>query len=207
MSTATTNDAVCSLYAKVLMETALAKGGQALVEEIGSELLELAEGQGRDAKVVEFFRSRIVPAASREAVLRKAMSGRCNDLVLNLMLTLNFNGRLGRFRDVAAAFDSLVQARFGRVEVDVFTASPLNDGDKATLTERISRALGRPAVLHVYVEAGMIGGVKLRIGDQLIDASYQTRLTRLRQQLAENGLPALRAKFDRLVDGVDPRNN
>lgn len=207
MSTATTNDAVCSLYAKVLMETALAKGGQALVEEIGSELLELAEGQGRDAKVVEFFRSRIVPAASREAVLRKAMSGRCNDLVLNLMLTLNSNGRLGRFRDVAAAFDSLVQARFGRVEVDVFTASPLNDEDKATLTERISRALGRPAVLHAYVEAGMIGGVKLRIGDQLIDASYQTRLTRLRQQLAENGLPALRAKFDRLVDGVDPRNN
>lgn len=207
MSTATTNDAVCSLYAKVLMEAALARGGQALVEEIGSELLELAEGQGRDPKVTEFFRSRIVPAASREAVLRKALSGRCNDLVLNLMLTLNSNGRLGRFRDLAAAFDSLVQARFGRVEVDVFTASPLNDGDKAALAQRISQALGRPAVLHAYVEAGMIGGVKLRIGDQLIDASYQTRLTRLRQQLAENGLPALRAKFDRLVDGVDPRNN
>ncbi|MCG3124928.1 MAG: ATP synthase subunit delta [Phycisphaerales bacterium] len=46
----------------------------------------------------------------------------------------------------------------------------------------------------------MIGGVKLRIGDQLIDGSLATRLRKLKDQLATSGTAALRARFDQMFD-------
>jgi hypothetical protein len=50
-------------------------------------------------------------------------------------------------------------------------------------------------VLHAYVDHPMIGGIKLRIGDQLVDASLATRLRALQDQLSSQGLASLRARI------------
>ena len=52
----------------------------------------------------------------------------------------------------------------------------------------------------------MIGGVRLQIGDQLIDASVSTALRKLRDQLATRGLPAVRAAAERIIR-ADPSQN
>ena len=54
------------------------------------------------------------------------------------------------------------------------------------MRDRIRDAIGREPVIYPYVDTTMIGGVKLRIGDQLIDGSVATRLRRLAHGLTES---------------------
>jgi len=93
-----------------------------------------------------------------------------------------------------------VQEAFGRVEVDVYTASPISPEDLGAIRDRLQQVLGKEPIVHPYTDRSMIGGLKLQIGDQLIDASIATSLRKLRDRLNEDGLAAIRAKADRLID-------
>jgi hypothetical protein len=55
-------------------------------------------------------------------------------------------------------------------------------------------------VIHAYTDPAMIGGLKLQIGDRLIDGSIATRLRQFRDQLATNGSAEIRARIERLID-------
>ena len=65
-------------------------------------------------------------------------------------------------------------------EVDVYTASPISSGELDVIRDRLKRALGKEPIVHPYTDGAMIGGLKLQIGDQLIDASIATSLRKLR---------------------------
>ena len=54
--------------------------------------------------------------------------------------------------------------------------------------------------MHPYTDPTMLGGVRLQIGDRLIDASLQTRLRKMRDQLADQGGSSLRAAAERTFD-------
>jgi F-type H+-transporting ATPase subunit delta len=66
---------------------------------------------------------------------------------------------------------------------------------------RVKSAFGKEAVLHSYADAGMIGGIKLRVGDQLIDGSVATRLRRMRAAMLDAARVDLAAKPERFIDG------
>ena len=192
-------DALAFRYAKSLFELAEADGGRDRIEGVLAELesvLELARG---DARFSEFFASRVLPAKSRAASIRAIFEARTDDLVLRFLLVLNDKGRLGHLAPIVGAFDHLAQERFGRIEVDVFTAAPLSGEDLASIKARLKGALGRDIVLHPYTDGSMIGGVKLRIGDQLIDGSVSTQLRRLKHRLAVDGLAEVRARASRIL--------
>jgi F-type H+-transporting ATPase subunit delta len=194
-------DAVARTYARSLYELADAAGGRARVEEVMGELeeiLDLARGNGAFG---EFLASRSVSSEARGASLDRIFRGRVTDLTLRFLLILNEKGRIGSLPAIAAAFDSLVQERFGRIEVDVVTAAPIDAAASLSLRERLARALRKEVVLHAYTEPAMIGGVKFRIGDQLIDASVATRLRRMRDKIDAAGGAALRDRIDDIIRG------
>ena len=59
--------------------------------------------------------------------------------------------------------------------------------------------LQKEPVIHAYTEQAMIGGVKMQISDQLIDASVASGLRRMRDQLNTRGLAEIRARADKLI--------
>ncbi|HJN71293.1 MAG TPA: F0F1 ATP synthase subunit delta, partial [Phycisphaerales bacterium] len=65
---------------------------------------------------------------------------------------------------------------------------------------KIETVLGKEPVLHPYVDEHLLGGIKLRIGDQLIDGSLQTRLRKLGEELKNNGGAAVRERFETFMD-------
>lgn len=194
-------DALANIYAKSLFELAEAKGGRAAVEESLAELEEILELARSNPKFAEFLSSRALPGSARTASLDRIFKGRVSDLTLRFLQVLNAKGRLSYLPPIAGAYDSIVQARFGRVEVDVFTVEPLSGDQTARMREQLARTLGKDVILHPYVDGNMIGGVKFRIGDQLVDASIATRLRAMRDQLHTNGMAKLRGKIDRMLDG------
>ncbi len=82
----------------------------------------------------------------------------------------------------------------------MFTPDPLAPEQLETLKQRIGAMLRKEPVMYTYTEPAMIGGVKLRIGDQLIDGSVAARLKHLRRQLLSAGSSAIRERLDRIIE-------
>lgn len=192
-------DALANVYAKSLYQEAFAAGGREKVETIQGQLEDLLELTRQDKTLNEFMASRVIPAANRGDALNKALTGRVDDLLRRFLLVLNDKDRLSHLIPIAAAYDQVVQEQFGRVEVDVITAAPIDQSQLGSVRERLGRALGKEVVVHSYTEPAMLGGVKFRIGDQLIDASVQTSLRKVRDQLSNQGTSAVRGKIDRII--------
>lgn len=194
-------NALAQIYAQSLYELADAAGGRSTVEECLSELEDILELSRENPKFSEFLSSRTLAVSDREASIGRIFKGRISDLTLRFMLTLNKKGRLTILPAITAAFDRIVQTKFGRVEIDVFTAQPLDAGPLTDLQGKLSRKMGKDVILHPYTEPSMIGGVKFRIGDELIDASIRTRLRAMKDQINKKGGAALRARIERTLEG------
>lgn len=187
-------DALAKTYARALFDTVDAKGGRGAIESAIGQLEDILELARQDARFSEFLASRVVPQRQRGEALRRMLAGRADELVVNFLLVINAKGRLSHLPAIVAAFDSLAQARFGRVEIDIFTAEPLSSDALNGVRSKLSSTLGKDVVLHPYTDGAMIGGVKFRIGDQLVDASVATQLRNLRDQLDGRGASELRAR-------------
>ncbi len=193
-------DAVAKVYAASLYDLADKAGGREQVESTLGQLEDVLELARQDARFSEFLASRVLSASSRERSLKKILEGRADDLVTRFLLVLNDKGRLGHLPAIVAAMDALVQERMGRVEVDVYTPGAIDTEQLTTIKERLGAKLGKDVIVHPYTDPSMIGGIRLRIGDQLIDASVATRLRRMRDQFAGQGLAQLKARTSRMIE-------
>ncbi len=193
-------DALAHTYARAFIELAEAQGGRTLIEDCLAELEAILEIARQDAAFSEFLASRVVPTSKRAESIHRIFSGRINDLTLRFLQVLNDKDRLAHLPAIVGAVDSIAQEKFGRVEVDVFTAAPIDAGELKTIREKLAATLNKEVVVHPYVDSAMLGGVRLRIGDQLIDGSLSTRLRKLRDKLAQDGAAAVRAKSGRILE-------
>lgn len=193
-------DALANIYARSLLELAEADGGRDRIESVSGQLEDILDMARSNRQFGEFLASQVLSAAERKKSLQSIFTGRCDDLVLRFLLVLNEKDRLGHLPAIVAAYDALVQERFGRIEVDVFTAAPLEVAEIDKVKDRLSSILNKDVVVHPYTDENMLGGVKFRIGDQLIDASLASRLRRMRDRLQSTGGAELRARAQSILD-------
>lgn len=101
----------------------------------------------------------------------------------NFLKVLLANDRLPLLVEIAAQFEQLRRAAEQRVPVRVSTAIELDDQQRQRLAERLSRRLGAEVEMQTEVDESLLGGLIVRAGDQVIDASIRGRLERLGRQL------------------------
>jgi F-type H+-transporting ATPase subunit delta len=200
--TATQTDRVAQVYARSLFELAEQAGGREKILEIGDELEQICELARADRGFGEFMRSPIIERHARSTAIGRLFANRITDLTLRFLLVLNDKGRLSHLEPIAAAYDQAVQEHFGRVEVDVYTPAALEPADLERVRARVQEALRLEPVLYSYTDPSLLGGIKLRIGDRLIDASVATRLRRLRDQLQRSGGAAMQERLGRILGGA-----
>jgi F-type H+-transporting ATPase subunit delta len=193
-------DAAARVYARSLFDLAAGKGGQGVIEETLGELEDILDLARGDQKFGEFLSSPSISAADRAKALDKIFKGRVSQLTLNFLHILNDKGRIAYLPSIASAFDQQTQEKFGRIEVDVITAEPIPAEQVRSLRDRLTSVMGKEVILHPYTEAGMIGGVKFRIGDQLVDASIATRLRKMKDQLDTDGAAELRSRISGIIE-------
>lgn len=186
---------VATVYANALFELAKSAGGDAGASAMGEEVSALCEIVRADARMRRFIESPVIGAEKRGKAIERMLKGRVSDRLLTFLLVLNRKGRLGALLAVGDAYDAALQQAFGKAEVDVYTvdgAAPSPESQQA-MRERIRAATGKDPVFHFYADPHMVGGVKFRIGDQLVDGSVATRLRRMRSALIEKGGARVRA--------------
>lgn len=190
-------DAVAITYANALY-TVVSPKGQAAVEQTLSELEAVMELARSDRRFNEFLASRIIPAAQRAVSIEKMFMGKISETTVRFLQVLNNKGRLFTLPGVVESFDAIAQKSFGRVEVSVTTASPLSEGDQQMLASQLHAKLGQQPVLHCAVDEAILGGIRIQIGDQLIDASLSSRLGQIREAMTSRGAAKVRAAAERI---------
>ena len=194
-------DALAMIYARALMQLAESKGGKDAALATLGELEDLLEVARENPKFGEFLASRVVPEKRRAASLQKILTGQVSDLTMRFLLVVNRKGRMGHLPAIVAAFDLSVQEKFGRVEVDVYTAEPIDSEGSRRIQTGLANALKKEVVIHPYIDGAMIGGVKIRVGDQYIDASVATQLRKMRDRLQNEGQSQLKARIEKIIEG------
>lgn len=172
-------------YAMVLLE--LAEEQATPLDELAAEVAQLAKLTEREVDLTRLLSTRTVAIRERSQIIERLFSGRISDLLYRFIQTVNLKNRLDHLLGILRAFDQLVQQRRGIVEVAAYVATSMNEASVNRVAEAVGQVMGKQAVVHQYVDPTLIGGLKLRIADQLIDGSVATQLRLIRENMVTTG--------------------
>jgi F-type H+-transporting ATPase subunit delta len=171
---------VARRYAQAALELALAHNN---LEQWQADLAALAQ-VWEQTRIAARLDDPKLGRTRRLEEARTALQGHINPLALNLVLVLVERGRASLLPQIAAAFERLERERERRVTAYVTSALPLTDAQRARLREQLERRTGQTVELEENVDPTIIGGLIVRVGDELIDASVAGRLHRIEAQLS-----------------------
>jgi F-type H+-transporting ATPase subunit delta len=135
-------------------------------------------------EIVRLLASPAIPATAREALLDRILGESVSGVQRNMLALLVRRGRFELLPTVSAEFRRLYRRREGIVEAVVTSAAPLDASEVTALAERLAVTAGARVELSQRVDASLIGGLQVRLGDRLIDGSVRGRLERLRTRLS-----------------------
>lgn len=101
----------------------------------------------------------------------------------NFVRVLADNGRLDVLDEIRAQFEALKNEREGVIEAEIVSAFEMDKAQLADLVARLEKSTGRKVKARVSVDAGLIGGVKVVLGDKVIDGSARAQLGALEAAL------------------------
>jgi F-type H+-transporting ATPase subunit delta len=176
-------NAVARRYAQALFDLAQEKG---LMDQVDNELgmvVSIIETNPQFRAVVDDVL--IAPGVKRE-LISKLFLGKVSELVMNFMLVVIRKRRETAIPDMYRAYLDLANAARGIVEVEVRSAVPLPEATVKTLESKLVARLGKRVKFQTQVAPELLGGLVVRVGDELMDGSVKTRLQRMRERLVRS---------------------
>ncbi|MBW3571841.1 MAG: ATP synthase F1 subunit delta [Gemmatimonadetes bacterium] len=175
-------------YAETLMALAERQRPAAL-EEFGGALDELAGMLQTDPRTRQFLETpRVRPEQKKEA-LRQALAGRAPEMFVRFVMVLVDKRRQSLLPEVAQAYRALVDQRMGRARVDVTISHAPDDALQQEIQRGLEAQLGRTVIPTFRVAPDLLGGMVLRLGDEILDGSVRSRASALRRRLMETQMP------------------
>jgi F-type H+-transporting ATPase subunit delta len=201
-----------------LQPTTADVGAQRIARVYAEALLNAAEKQGRPDAVLEeleslvrdvfradpgfetFLSSGAIGRDQKAQVIQKVFGGRADEVFTNFLLVLNRHDRLDLLRPILAAARELRDQRAGRLRVHVRTAVPLDDGQGERLRQELRAAFHLEPLLETRVDPELLGGLVVRVGDWLYDASVRTQIETIKNQLIARGSHEIQSRRNRFSD-------
>lgn len=168
-------------YAQALMSVAQTHN---LTEQIGEDtrsLLELTK-QSEDLRLL--VGSPLIPADRKKAVLRQMIEGQVQPYMLNFLMLLADRGRIMLLPQVCEQYQALLRQMNQAVLAEVTAAVELNDEQKEAIRQKVMAATqARQVELDIRVDPDLLGGVVIKVGSQVFDASLRGQLRRIGMKL------------------------
>jgi F-type H+-transporting ATPase subunit delta len=172
---------VAQAYARALMEVGFARGE---AELYGDQLDALTEAVESEASFKVFLESPKIRRGDKKEALERALQGKVSDPVLNLVRILIDRNRQALIEDIAQAYREQIDEVAGRVNVTITSAVELSAEVTDALKAAIEKKLNKEVVSTELVDAGLLSGVTIQIGDLVVDGSLRTQLRKVRQEVS-----------------------
>ncbi len=184
-------ESIAAVYAKAFLGAISSKPeSESALRELGTFVVEVLD---KDPQITSVFGSSRIAPADIAAMLDRSLRGRISDDVLRLLHVMNRHGRLGCLRDVYAAARKQWNEKQGIVEVRVTTATPLDSQQADQIRASLANRLKTAVELQTNLDPAILGGIQIRVGDTVYDASVSQRLKTLREETLAAAVSKIRA--------------
>jgi F-type H+-transporting ATPase subunit delta len=171
---------IAQVYARSLFEVAQ---DQDKLDVVRDQIGEFADALGESRDLQTFFFSPYFSTEEKKKGLDTALDG-ADETVQNFLALLIENHRMPALFRIRRELDRMWQEVNQLLPVQVTSAVELDESVTARIGEEIGRQTGRKVELTTTVDPDVLGGIVLRVGNSILDASIRTRLERLRKQVA-----------------------
>jgi len=172
---------IAGRYATALFDLARDAGQ---LDAVAKDLDSLSAMLAQSADLVRLVRS---PVFSREeqarAIAAVAERAAFGDLVRRFLGVVANNRRLFVLADAIAAFKTLLSHHRGEAVAEVTSAVPLSDAQLQQIKSSLSSEAAGNVVIDAKVDPGLIGGLVVKLGSRMIDASVRTKLNNLKSAM------------------------
>ncbi|MBC8255943.1 MAG: ATP synthase F1 subunit delta [Candidatus Marinimicrobia bacterium] len=130
-----------------------------------------------------FLQSQRIPFENKSNILQVVLKDVLSEFGFELLFRLLNDGRIQILEEIIKRVQFLIDSKSGALKVKVSTTSPLNDNELNDLALGIEKQLEKKIEMEAVVDPDILGGVKFRIGNTIIDGSIATRLQKLGNSL------------------------
>lgn len=179
------SSAVVNRYANALVDVATSPAAGIDPKVAGEQLRAFQAAIQSSPDMNTLMASPAVSAVRKRAVIRRIGEALgLHRVVLNFLLVLSDHRRAGALKEMADAYDLLLDERLGFQRAEVRSAYELNEQQRQDLAAQLDRLAGGKVRMHFSVDPDLIGGATARIGSKVYDGSVRGQLASLRQRLA-----------------------
>ena len=171
---------IAQVYARSLFEVAKE---QDKLDELRGQLGEFADALNDNRDLQIFLFSPYFSTEEKKEGLHRAVTN-ADPIFMNFLEALLERHRMPAIFRIRAQFDELWEDEHQLLPVEVTSAVELDERTVAQIGERIGEQTGRKVELSAHVDPDILGGIVLRVGNSVLDASIRNRLNQLRRQVA-----------------------
>lgn len=144
-----------------------------------SEMLGFATAVANNAQMQAYIQDPKVVSSDLQAAFLKVCGEKLNENAQNLIKVLVEYGRLSILPAITSAFEELKAQDEGVLDAQIIAAAKISDKEVKDLVKRLETKFGKKITASVTVDPEIIGGIKIVVGDTVIDASVKSQLQNL----------------------------
>lgn len=174
------NSTIARNYAETLLVLA-GKAGD--LRGWGAMLTDVATAMQENPTLRLFLESPRVPASKKNEVLSAAFQDRMPRLMVRFLQSLVTHRRQMLIPEIATEYMDLVDEREGRLHARVTVANDADAETRGVIAQQLSRVFAKDVIPHFTVDASILGGIVVNVGDTVLDGSVRKRLASLRRRM------------------------
>lgn len=190
---------VGEVYARALLGVGKALGR---ADQLVAELAAFDDALQNIPRLAQTLQTPRVPLADKVRLIERSLAGRASREFIHFVQVLTRKGRFNCLTAVRQAATKLLDEVTGQVRATVTTASPLEDSARSRLADRLGNLLGKKVLVDTRLDESVIGGVVVRVGDTVYDASVANQLNQLRSKTAKRIADSIRGSLDRFASEI-----
>jgi len=172
---------IADVYARALFEVAKERK---VLDEVHEELGQFADAVGATRDVAVFFFSPYFSTEEKKDGLHRMVTG-ADPAFMNFLEALIERHRMPAIFRIRSRFEEMWDVEKQLLPVEVTSAVELDEGIVKRIGDRIGEQTGTTIELTTVVNPDILGGIVLRVGNFILDASIRNRLEQLRKQVAQ----------------------
>lgn len=133
----------------------------------------------------EYLAHLLVPAKDKKEIVGQVFANQISPTTLNFLNILIDKRRESYLTAIVLEYKDMADESRNIAKADLITAQEVSPDEVKTLAEKLSASMGKTVQFKVMVDPSLLGGVKIRLGDQIIDGTVAKKLAMLKEQLKQ----------------------
>jgi len=171
---------IAQRYAQALLDSAIATNQLDVIE---SDIQVLARAGESSSELRAAMRNPAIDKSKKMNIVREIFEASVSQLMMQFLMLLIHKNREMYYVDVIRQLGVLYDRHRRVARVDVTSAFELGEAERVKIVSQLEQRTGMTVAVTYHIDAALIGGISVKIGDSVLDSSIQRQLERLRSTM------------------------